>query len=267
MQMHKTGTTKQPFPRRRPEVGIAACDAEPFSVNCPELRWWFIVPKIGQRALYADYTATAWNLSKVHELEVTGRAAVHELEGVEIAIQTWDTDDGWCSPAWKMYGRLTKETAEYLAISQIHDGKRLLYTYLDRDFDYDWGNIPRKLEDRGHFVTQTNGSLKRLQSLDDNIASGAGVFSVSIGERRFVCLRVLELGIPLESHASHQTVSYVTEAGRTVLVRHFCHPEKRMLDSDGKPEYVIVDKNLQLVIDGVAFAHWYDSFSNLALGI
>ena len=141
-----------------------------------------------------------------------------------------------------------------------------MYTFLDKDFDFDWGQMPRKLEDCGHFVTQTDGSLKRLHSLDDNEASGAGVFSVSIGERHFTCLGVFELGIPLESHAVHQTVSYVTEAGRTVLVRHFCHPEKTTLDDQGKQENVVVDNDLQIVIDGVNFAHWYDSFSNLAFG-
>lgn len=159
-------------------------------------------------------------------MAVAGHAVVHDIEGVEIAIHAWNTENGWCPPPWQMYGRLIAETAEYLAISQIHDGKRFFYTFLDKDFDFDWGQLTRKLEDRAHFVTQTDGSLKRLHSLDDNEASGAGVFSVSIGERYFTCLRVFELGIPLESHAVHQTVSYVTEAGRTMLVRHFCHTRR-----------------------------------------
>ena len=266
MHTPKPGTKKQPFPLRRQKVVITQSDTEPFSVDCPELRWWFIVPKIGERALYADYTAPAWKLSEVHEMEVAGHAIVHDIEGVEIAIHTWNTEDGWCPSPWQMYGRLTAETAEYLAISQIHDGKRFFYTFLDKDFDFDWGQITRKLEDRAHFVAQTDGSLKRLHSFDDNEASGAGVFSVSIGERHFTCLRVFELGIPLESHAVHQTVSYVTEAGRTVLVRHFCHPEKTMLDDQGNQENVVVDNDLQIVIDGVTFDHWYDSFSNLAFG-
>ena len=266
MHTHKPGTRKQPFPLRRPKAIIRQLDTEPFSVDCPELRWWFIVPKIGERALYADYSATAWKLAEVHAMEVIGSATVHNVEGVEISIHTWNAKDGWSPSSWQMYGRLTGDTAEYLAISPIHDGKKFMYTFLDRDFDFDWGQIPRKLEDRGLFVTQTGGSLKRLQSLDNDTASGAGVFSVSIEERCFTCLRVLELGIPLESQAMHQTVSYVTEAGRTVLVRHFCHPEKTMLDDHGKSENVVVDNNLQLVVDGVAFAHWYDSFSNLAFG-
>ena len=39
-----------------------------------------------------------------------------------------------------------------------------------------------------------------------------------------------------------------------------------MLDDQGKQENVVVDNDPQIVIDGVNFAHWYDSFSNLAFG-
>ena len=141
-----------------------------------------------------------------------------------------------------------------------------MYTFLDKDFDFNWGQMPRKLEDCGHFVTQTDGSLKRLHSLDDSAASGAGVFFVSIADRHFTCLRVLELAIPLESHAVHQTASYVTEAGRTVLVRHFCHPEKTMLGDQGNQENVVVDNDLQIVIDGVNFATGMIAFPTWHLG-
>ncbi len=99
---------------------------EPFSIDCPGLQWWFIVPKKGERALYADYTAATWKLSEVHEMEVTGPATVHDVEGVEIAIHTWNTNDGWSPSPWQMYGRLTAETAGYLATSQIHYGKQIV---------------------------------------------------------------------------------------------------------------------------------------------
>ena len=39
-----------------------------------------------------------------------------------------------------------------------------------------------------------------------------------------------------------------------------------MLDDQGNQENVVVDNDLQIVIDGVTFDHWYDSFSNLAFG-
>ncbi len=57
MHTNKPRIKKQPFPFRGPKVIISQRDMEPFGIDCPELQWWFIVPKIGERVLYADYTA------------------------------------------------------------------------------------------------------------------------------------------------------------------------------------------------------------------
>lgn len=268
MQTHKPRTKKQPFPLRRPEVIITQIKTEPFSVDCPELRNWFIVPKIGERSLYGNYDPMDWKLTEVYELEVFRQSRVHDIEGVEIDIHAWKSQTGWMPSAWQMYGRLTEEAAEFLAVSQLYDGKRLLYTYLDKDFDFDWGRMLRKLEDHGRFVAQADGSLQQVHSVDNVEASGAGVFSVTVGERHFTCLRIFELHVPVTKIGRDFSIveSYVTEEGRTVLVRHYCHPEKTMIDAQGNREKVVVDKDVQIVIDGVTFVHWYDSLSNLALG-
>ena len=194
---HKPDTKMQPFPLRRPEVVITEINAEPFSVDCPELRWWFIVPEIGERSLFANYTPMAWELSEVHEIKAVRPAIVHDVDGVELEIHTWEPQSG-CSPStWEICGRLTESTAEYLAVSQLHDGKRLLHIFLDEGFDFNWGQIPRKLEDNGLFATQADGSLKKVHSLENIDASGAGVFSVSVGRRNFTCLHVFQLEAPV----------------------------------------------------------------------
>ena len=266
MQTHKSGTKKQPFPLHRPEVVITNINIEPFSVDCPKLRYWFIVPKIGERSLYANYNPMDWKLAEVYELEVVRQSRVHDMKGVEIDVHTWKSQTGWTQPAWQIYGRLTKETAEYLAVSQISDGKRILYTYHDKDFDFDWGRIFRKLEDQGRFVLQADGSLKQVHSVDNLEASGAGVFSVAVGELHFVCLRIFELDVPVEKIGRDFSIteSYVNQEGRTILVRHFCHPEKTMYNDQGIRERVVANNGVQIVIDGVTFVHWYDSLSNLA---
>ena len=268
MQTRKPGTKKQPFPVRRPELVIARINTEPFSVDCPELRYWFIVPKIGERSFYANYDPLDWNLTEVNELKVVRQSRVHGIEGVEIDIHAWNSQTGWMPSAWQIHGRLTEEEVEYLAVSQLSDGKKILYTYLDEDFDFDWGRMPRKVQDIGRFVHQANGSLKQVHSVDNVEASGAGVFSVSIGDRHFTCLRIIELDAPVEKIGRDFSIteSYITEVGRTVLVRHFCHPERTMYNNQGIRERVILDKDVQIVIDGVTFVHWYDSISNLAFG-
>ena len=268
MQTRKPGTKKQPFPLRRPEVVITQTNTEPFSVDCPELRCWFIVPKIGERSLYANYNPMDWKLAEVYELQVVRQSRVHDMDGVEIDANTWNSQTGWMPSAWQMYGRLTEEKVEYLAVSQLHDGKRYLYTYLDKDFDFDWGRMPRKVEDQGRFEFQADGSIKQGHNVDNIEASGAGVFTVAVGERHFTCLRIFELNVPVTKIGRDFSIaeSYVTEEGRTVLVRHYGHPEKTMYNDQGIRERVVLDKDVQIVIDGVTFVHWYDSLSNLAFG-
>ena len=268
MQTHKTRTKKQPFPLRRPEVIITQINTELFSVDCPELRNWFIAPKIGEHSLYANYYPMDWKLTEVYELEVVRESRVHDTEGVEIDIHTWKSQSGWNQPTWQLHGRLTETTAEYLAVSEFCDGKRHFETYLDKDFDFHWGRISRKLEDQGRFELQADGSLKQLHSVDNVEASGAGVFSVAVGERHFTCLRIIELDAPVAKIGRDDLIgeAYVTEEGRTVLIRLFGHPEKTMYNDQRVRERVVLDKDVQIVIDGVTFVHWYDSLSNLALG-
>ncbi|MDE0186740.1 MAG: RNA polymerase sigma factor [Candidatus Poribacteria bacterium] len=268
MQTHKPRTKKQPFPVRRPEVVITQINTEPFSVDCPELRCWFIVPKIGERSLYANYDPMDWKLTEVYELQVVRQSRVHDMDGVEIDVHLWISQTGWMPSTWQMYGRLAEERVEYLAVSQLSDGTRILYTFLDKDFDFDWGGMPRRLEDKGRFESQADGSLKQVHGVDNVEASGAGLFSVAVGERRFSCLRIIELDVPVEKIGRDFSIteSYITEVGRTVLVRHFCHPERTMYNDQGICERVILDKDVQIVVDGVTFVHWYDSISNLAFG-
>jgi hypothetical protein len=71
---------------------------------------------------------------------------------------------------------------------------------------------------------------------------------------------------PLAALDAPITESYVTETGRTVMVRHFCRQEMAMYDDAENAESIVVDNDLQIVIDGVTFVHWYDSISNLAFG-
>ena len=235
-------------------------------MDCPELRWWFIVPETGECSLFANYTPIAWQLSEVHKIEAVRPVSVHDVDGIELEIQTWEPRSGWSLSTWEICGRLTESTTEYLAVSQLQDSKRLLHTFLDEDFEFNWGQMPRRLEDCGRFATQEDGSLKQVHSQEDMEASGAGVFSVSIGTRNFTCLRVFQFEGPLTSFDASITESYVTAGGRTVMVRQFCRPEMAMCDGAENSESVAVDNDLRRVIDGVTYVHWYDSFSNLAFG-
>ncbi|MDE0299441.1 MAG: RNA polymerase sigma factor [Candidatus Poribacteria bacterium] len=261
--LDRLDTKKQSFPVRRPEVVITKINGDPFSVDRPELRWWFIIPVIGERSQFADYESTTWELSKAHDIRTVRAAVVHDVDGIEIEIHTWEPEYGWSPSTWEMCGRLTETTTEYLAVSLFDDDKRILNTFLDEGFDFDWGQMPRKLEDRGYFSTQADGSPRQIKNVESMEASGAGIFSVSVGERNFTCLRVFQLeALPTALDATI-TESYVTESGRTIMVRHFRRPETAM---SGETQSIAADYRLRHIIDGVEYYHWYDSISNLVFG-
>ena len=139
---HKPATKRQPFPPHRPKVVINELNADPFSVDCPELRWWFIIPEIGERSLFADYMPATWELSEVHEIQAARPVIVHDVDGIEMEIHTWEPRNGWTPSTWEICGRLTQTTAEYLAVSLYDDGKRFLHTFLDECFDFNRGRCP-----------------------------------------------------------------------------------------------------------------------------
>ncbi|MEK9137532.1 MAG: RNA polymerase sigma factor, partial [Bacteroidota bacterium] len=136
MSTRKPGSKKQPFPLRRPEIVITEVDAEPFSVDCRELPWWFGIPEVGDRTLWATYDPPEWNLTSVSDMQAVRPARIHDLEGVEINVGEWEPETGWTPSAWTMYGRLTEDSRQWIAVSRIDDsGKRLLRTFLDEDFN------------------------------------------------------------------------------------------------------------------------------------
>lgn len=265
MMAHRQGSKKQPFPVRRPEIVITELQTKPFSVDCPELRWWSIIPKVGEWALFARYHPPQWKLTDIYEMQAVRPAKIHDIDGVEIDISEWKPKTGWMPSAWTMYGRLTEEKAQYLAKLFVHDGKRIMWTFLDEGFNDDWGESPRRVENRDCFVLQKDGSFKQVYTPLELEAIGTGVFSVKIGERSFTCLRVYDLKGSVKDKASRGgelTEGYVTQTGRTVLVRQYC-PVGFPFD---RFENKVADENTQIVIDGVTFMHWYDSLSNLAFG-
>jgi len=99
MSTRKPGAKKQPFPLRRPEIVIAEVNAEAFSVDCSELRWWCIIPKVGEHALFANYEPPDWKLTEVEEMHAVRLARVHDAEGIEIDINTWKPKTGWIPSA------------------------------------------------------------------------------------------------------------------------------------------------------------------------
>ena len=260
------------FPARGPEIEIAPLDVEPFPVDCRELWSWFVVPQLGERAVWATYDAPSWGLTGVTELHAARPARVHDVKGVEIEVAEWEPDG---SRDWTMYGRVTDVFVEWLATVTSDGGERVVYTFLEEGFDHDWGRMGRRIEDKGRFRAVSADSYRWEPGAETEM--GAGVYEVRIGERRFTCLRALDVNTDPEGELGEENgilfEAFLTEQGRTVLGRRYNARRWGTL-KDGKHAYrsrATWDEELpesrRVSINGVTFVHWHDCLSGIALGM
>lgn len=260
VSMNKTDDiqTVAAFPSARPDIHITPSDAPPFAVDCAELRCWSIVPRVGEEASWGNYNAPDWKLSEVTQLRAVRPATVHDIAGVEIEVRPWKPATGW-QPAGTIYGRLTDDKAQFLAVHLTHDGVVQMQTLLDKNFDWDWGELNRALADDGQVERASDGSLTLRDPGAAAHGTGAGVFSVDVGGQNFICLRLIEGDLANETDTLLE--SYLTREGRTVLVRRFCRP--RFVEI--AQFEVILDEAEPLIVNGITFLHWYDTLTHLIL--
>lgn len=262
MGTHRVGSKTQPFPRTLPEIEVTPLDIEPFVIDCREMRYWGIIPEIGQRTLSADYDADGI-LKRVWDLRAVRPAKVHNVDGVEIELEEWWWEDGWRPITVYCCGRLLDDKAEWLA-QMIRTGEQTnLRTFLDEGFvwAYPSDKMKRYVSDGDLFDIQADGSLKTTQAHEDYTESGCGYFTVRIGNRVFACLRILFLEGPLADENTAVDEIYISDTGRMVLERHYCHPDCSL------PLDETVNENLSIVVDGRKFLHFRDTLTDTGCGI
>lgn len=272
MSCPKTRVEKPPFPRRRPEITIAPGEEPLFEVDWQELAWWFGIPEVGDRALWALYYPPEWRLAWYYDMKALHPAIVHGMECVEIDTVAQEMGGQQQTQPWTLFGRLTENRVQYLATVSLQDGIRRLYALLDEGFDEDWGESQRRVRQTGRFVEQPDGSYRqhaeRLQPGDD--VEGMGVYQVTIGGRSFTCLRVLDVA-PVFTEESILMEAYLTREGRTVLCRRYngrqWHRQPGSAHADKPPWDERFPTHNRIVIDGVTFVHWYDCLSDRACGL
>ncbi|MDR0906247.1 MAG: sigma-70 family RNA polymerase sigma factor, partial [Oscillospiraceae bacterium] len=95
-QKPKGEKTMRKLPDVLPDYTITPSGEPPFAVKWEELMGWFIVPRLGEKLTWAAYDLPARKITEYVEMEVTGRASVHGIEGVTInASQDVYNDDEW----------------------------------------------------------------------------------------------------------------------------------------------------------------------------
>lgn len=264
-EMERTIMKKKEFPVIMPEYTITQRTDTPFEVLHEAIIGWGIVPRLGEKCSWAAYDFPERKLTETMRLEVTGRAEVHGIEGVEIKTveSGWKSSDNLVfameeTERW-FVAQLTDTHCRLLAECHIEDGVKKCYTFLDgASFLDNWGygedNCGFETHIKKHGWIEKNGDAIIVTSSKNNIIDVCGRFDVTIGGQTYdtVCLMDIET-----YDTKVMTETYIDHEGRIVLWRRFNRNDwgiKRI----GQLWTERFPQNERVTIDGEVFVHWYD---------
>ena len=270
-QKPKGDTTMQKLPEYIPDYTIERLDAEPFSVRWEELQGWLIVPRIGQKLTWGLYDYPTRKRNEYTEIEVTGKAEVHGIEGVEIIAVQYETQDYYRTGALdrmerRFVAQLTDTHSRYLAESHMEDGVRKCYTFLDGEaFLNNWGfgedNCGNEVDLHSKGLLQREGNCI-TGTIPKEVVDVVGRYRVTIGGKAYDTVCVMDIACFNDGVASEQ---YVDQNGRTVLWRRFNRNDWAIDRFGGKPWSEKFPDNERITINGETYVHWYDCISNYIL--
>ncbi len=266
------GAYEMKMPKMMPDYTIVASELPPFACQWEELMGWFIVPKLGERLSWAMYDFPERIRTEMDEMEVTGRAVVHGIEGVEIGVRTFNPmgsnqtgdDDAYVQRSF--VAQLTQSHCRILSETHERGGVKYMYTFLDGDdFLNNWGFGEDNCGNETHLCVKglVTGSRSALVTHSSQPALDVvGRYNVVVGGKIYDTIRVVMTpGAYEEGMLSEQ---YIDQNGRTVLWRRFNADDWR-LDRYGSSWRERFPENETLTLDGKTYVHWYDCITSYIL--
>ncbi|GFI64828.1 ECF RNA polymerase sigma factor SigH [Lachnospiraceae bacterium] len=253
------------LPELIPEYKIEASAEAPFSVKWEELMGWFLVPRIGEKMSWGMYDIPSRKCSHVYDMQVTGKARVHGIEGVELTAREASYSDKNEVINRTFVAQLTDTHCRFLAALRNDGDIRNYITFLDGDeFMPNWGfgedncgnetNLAAKglIQRVGTSVTSAN---------QDFLLDIVGRYTVTIGGRSFDTVCVMDIETYNCGVVSEQ---FLDKDGKTILWRRFNRDDwaiQRYLKkwSEQLPE------NDRLTVNGTTYVHWYDCITDYIL--
>jgi predicted DNA-binding protein (UPF0251 family) len=261
------------LPDMLPEFSITWKKDPVFPVDCEELTGWFIVPKEGEKITWGMYDLPSRKLDVSYEMEVTGPASVHGLDGVSISAKVLPSkaeiaDDDPMRQAveestggqeeWRFIAQEKDGYTRFLAAEHTENGTRVLTTFLDgKDFLDNWGfgddncGSPVHLEAKGKILR--NGSVITTEGRDAFI-DVVGRCTLTLDGKIYDTVCVMDFGMYYEGMISEQ---FLDRNGRTVLWRRF-NRNDWAIDRYGKKWSELLPENERLTVNGQTYVHWYD---------
>lgn len=253
------------LPKVMPNYRIIKSNDEVFPVACEELMGWMIIPKLNEKIQWALYDHPSRKQTERVEIEVVGKAIVHDVEGVEIIAKEYNPVeanllDSVSFSERKFIAQLTDTHCRFLAESHKQNGITRYYTFLDEnEFTKNWGygenNCGKEinLSAKG-IVNRTDNKIV----CDKNVMDIVGRYTVEINGKTFDTVCHMDIETYDEGVVTEQ---YIDKNGKTVLWRRFNADDWKydvyqQLWSEKLP------KNETLFINDKKYIHWYDCISD-----
>ncbi len=257
------------MPEMIPEYRIEKSVLEPFPVKWEEMMGWFVVPRLGEKLSWAMYDFPEKKKTEEVMMEVTGRAVVHGIEGVEIHATEFDPMEANATgdnPVHRSFvAQLTDTPSRILAESHIEDGVRKLYTFLDGDdFLDNWGfgedNCGNEVNLAPKGIIRRGGDNIACEG-SKNVMDVVGCYTVTIGGKKYDTVCVMDIE---NYQGGVVTEQYLDQNGRTVLWRRF-NADTWAIGRYKKPWSELLPENEVIYVNGNKFVHWYDCVTSYIL--
>lgn len=253
------------LPSVLPSYTITPIDEEPFCVKWEELMGWFLIPRLGEKLSWGMYDMPSRRMTHVYDMQVTGKARVHGIDGVELTARESSQSDKTDVIHRTFVAQLTDTHCRYLATLRNDGDVRNYITFLDEDaFMPNWGfgenncgnetNLRRKgdIQRTGNTVT----SLKKPFLLDI-----VGRYRVDIGSKSYDTVCVMDIETYNSGVVSEQ---FLDSNGKTILWRRF-NRNDWALDRYGAPWSEQLPDNDRLMVNGALYVQWYDCITDYIL--
>lgn len=255
------------LPEFIPEYTIKVSTEAPFAVKWEELWGLFIIPKLGEKLNWGLYETDTRKCSEWGEMEVVGKAMVHDIEGVEIREYRHNHwSDGKDDADHYYIAQLTDTHCRILAENYVRDGIRKYLTFLDGDnFVAEWGygenNCGKEtnLSVKGKIIEK---DAQIVAQNTDQLCDIVGRYIVTMNGKEYDTVRVVSLDSYYGEYVCCE--QYIDANGRTVLWRRFNRNDWN-IDKYEKPWSEQLPNNETLTINGETYVHWYDCITDYIL--
>ncbi len=253
------------MPNTLPAYTIEPSPLPPFALRWEEMRGWLLVPKLGEGLTFGQYDMPTRRLTELCEMQVTGAARVHGIDGVEISARCISQVGERTEVEYTFIEQLTETHCRTLAVCCREEGFHDYITFLDGEgFLPDWGfgenNIGREthLAARG-IVTRQGSEITchgKAYPLDV-----VGRYNVTLTGATYDTVCVVDVcrdaGTLLEQFLDSQ--------GKTILLRRY-NRDNWGFSRYGQTWSRMFPNNDRLTVDGETYVHWYDCVTDYVFG-